>query len=281
MEFLTKHKKIFIIIMTVLCLFMIAFTLSPSKFSKILRNAVGIIINPVNEMFSIAGYWIGDRIDFISQINSLYDRVRELEDENSRLTIDNIKLQEAQEELEKLSGLLQIKNEYSNYPMVGAKIIAKEPIDSYDAYKINKGEKHGLKVNMIALAPGGLMGMVRECNAFDSIVVSLIDDRSSIAAICARTSDKGFVKGDSELMRLGLCRMEYIDIDAQILPGDEILTSPLSAYYPPGIIIGRVKEVAIDDTDLSKHAIIEPSVSLTYLETLLIITQEFNNTVSG
>ena len=86
----------------------------------------------------------------------------------------------------------------------------------------------------------------------------------------------GFVKGNGELMRQGLCRMDYIDIDAQIMPGDEILTSPLSAFYPPGIIIGRVKEVALDSNGLTKHAIIEPSVSLTHLDTLLIITQAFN-----
>ncbi|MDR1560390.1 MAG: rod shape-determining protein MreC [Clostridiales bacterium] len=278
---MTKHKKIFIIVMTILCLFLIVFTLNPSGFSKTLRSAVGIIINPVSGAVSGAVYWAGDRIGFISQMNSLHDRVRELEDENSRLTIENTRLQEAKEEIEKLSELLRIKNEYADYPTVGAKIIGKEPVDSYDAYKINKGENDGLKVNMVALAPGGLMGMVRECNTFDSVVVSLIDDRSSIAAMCSRTNDKGFVKGDSELMRQGLCLMEYIDIDAQILPGDEILTSPLSAYYPPGIIIGRVKEVALDNNRLTKHAIIEPSVSLSHLETILIITQEFNTTASG
>ena len=276
MEFLTKHKKIFIIVMVVLCLLTIIFTINPTFFSLAVRNVSGVVINPVNYAFSSAGNWIGDRFNFFIEMNHLNDRVKELEDENSLLKIDNIRLQEAQKENEKLSRLLDIVDQYADYPMVGAKIISKDPSDWYDAYKINKGTKDGIKADMVALAPGGLMGIVRDCNYFDSTVISLIDDRSSIAAQCSRTGDMGFVKGDSELMRQGLCRMDYIDIDAQILPGDEILTSPLSAYYPPGIIIGRVKEVSPDTNGLTEHAIIEPSVSLTRLDTLLIITQEFN-----
>jgi len=277
MEFLTKHKKIFIIIMVCICLLTIVFTIRPSYVSSALRNVTGVVINPVNSAFSSTGRWVGDRINFFIEMNYLHDRVKELESENSLLIIESIRLKEAQKENERLSKLLDIMNEYSDYPMVGAKIISKDPSDWYDAYKINKGQKDGIKPGMVALAPpGGIMGIVRECNYFDSIVISLIDDRSSIASKCTRTADRGFVKGDTELMRQGLCLMEYIDIDAQILQGDEIVTSPFSAYYPPGIIIGRVSEVAIDTNGLTKHAIIEPSVSLTHLDTLLIITKEFN-----
>jgi len=276
MEFLTKHKKIFIIFMAVLCLLTIILTLSPSYVSSAARNAAGLVINPLNGALSSAGNWVTGRINFFVEMNSLNDRVKELEAANNQLTIDNIRLKEAQVENEKLSKLLDIVNQYADYPMVGAKIISKDTSDWNDAYKINKGQKDGIKVNMVALAPGGVMGIVRQCGYFDSIVTSLIDNHSSITAYCPRTGDMGFVKGDGELIRQGLCRMDYIDIDAEILTGDEILTSPLSAFYPPGIIIGRVKEVALDSNGLTKHAIIEPSVSLTHLDTLLIITQEFN-----
>ena len=274
MEFLTKHKKIFIIIMVVLCLLTIVFTINPSYFSSTARNAVGFVINPINETLSDGGRWIGDRINFLIEMNRLYDRVKELETENNQLKRESVRLNEAQKENEKLSELLDMSYEYRDYPMVGAKIIGKDPSDWYDAYKINKGLKDGIKVNMAVLAPGGLMGIVRECNDSDSIVISLIDERSSISARSLRHDDKGFVKGDSELMRQGLCRMEYIDIDAEIIPDDLILTSSLSVYYPKDIVIGRVKEVILDTNGLTKHAIIEPTVALTHLDTLLIVTKD-------
>jgi len=263
--------------MMAICLLSFIFTLnSPSYLSSALRNTLGVVINPVNAAFSATGRWIGDRVEFLLDMNAHYDRVKELEAENRYLRLENTRLKEAQSQNEKYTELLELADEYSDYPTVGAKIISKDPTAWHEAYKINKGQKDGIKANMVALAPGGLLGIVRECNYYDSIVISLIDDRSSIAAKCSRTGDTGFVKGNYELMTDGLCRMEIIDIDAQILPGDEIVTSPLSAYYPPGLIIGRVKEIFLDSNSLTKHAIIEPSVSLAHLENLLIITKEIS-----
>ena len=274
MELLVKHKKIFVTAICILCLFAIAGTLNPSGFKTTLRNAAGFVINPVNVLFSNMGYWIDDQIDFFFEMNYLYDRVRELEDINGKLMIENTRLIEAKKENEKLSELLQIRAEYKNYDMVGAKIIGKTPSDLYDAYTINKGKKDGLSNNMAVLATGGLMGIIIECNYSYSTVISIIDGRASITAKCARTGVVGYVKGDYELKKQGLCRMELIDIDAPIQSGDTILTSSISTNYPPGIIIGQVNEVIPDTNGLTKHAIIEPTVSLNRLESLLIITQE-------
>ncbi len=44
--------------------------------------------------------------------------------------------------------------------------------------------------------------------------------------------------------------MEYIDSDAEIIEGDEIITSGLSEYYPEGISVGYVKEIHRTKTDL-------------------------------
>ena len=260
--------------MIVLCLLTIVSTLRPSFAVSAVRNVVGFVINPINGALSSAGNWIGGRINFLVEMNSLNDRVKELEAENDQLKTDNTRLKEAQKENERLSELLLIVNQYADYTMVGAKIISKDSSDWYDSYKINKGSKDGITVNMVALAPGGLMGIVKECNYLDSTVISVIDSRCTIAAQCERTRDMGFIKGDSELMQLGLCRMDNINIDAAIIQGDEILTSPLSSFFPPGIIIGHIKEIVPDSNGLTKHAIIEPTVKLSQLDTLLIITKE-------
>ena len=72
-------------------------------------------------------------------------------------------------------------------------------------------------------------------------------------------------------MNSGLCRMEYIDAEAEIMEGDEIVTSHLSDVYPSGITIGRVKEIQTDANGLTKYAIIEPYVDFKHLDTVLII----------
>ncbi|MBQ8733455.1 MAG: rod shape-determining protein MreC, partial [Anaerotignum sp.] len=69
----------------------------------------------------------------------------------------------------------------------------------------------------------------------------------------------------------GLCIMEYIDAQADIMVGDEIVTSHLSDIYPAGLAIGKVLELETDTNGLTKYAVIQPYVDLKHLDTILVI----------
>ena len=86
-----------------------------------------------------------------------------------------------------------------------------------------------------------------------------------------RTGDLGVVKGNYTLSNRGLCKMEYIDGDAEIMVGDEIVTSHLSDIYPEGLAIGKVLEIETDTNGLTKYAVIEPYVDLKHLDTVLVL----------
>jgi rod shape-determining protein MreC len=214
-------------------------------------------------------------------MNSLYDENKRLRAENEDLTLEINRLKLAESDNKMLSQLLELDREYAQYSKTGAKITDKDPDDWIDVYTINKGTSDGLALNMIALAPGGLMGIITHCGVNSSTVRSIIDSRSSVTATCMRTGDIGYVKGDSVLMREGLCRMTLIDYAAEILEGDEIVTATMSAYYPAGITIGHVLSVESDPNGLTKHALIQPSASLYRLETLLIVTEQKDAGAAG
>ena len=110
-----------------------------------------------------------------------------------------------------------------------------------------------------------------ESGATFSKAQSILDSRSSVPAKSVRTGDLGVVKGDYTLSNNGLCKMEYIDGDAEIMVGDEIVTSHLSDIYPEGLAIGKVLEIETDTNGLTKYAVIEPYVDLKHLDTILII----------
>ena len=124
---------------------------------------------------------------------------------------------------------------------------------------------------MVLTSSNGLVGKIIESGETYSKALSILDSRSSVPAMSLRTEDLGVVKGEYSLMNNGLCRMEYIDSEAEIMEGDEIVTSHLSDVYPPGITIGRVKEIKTDANGLTKYAIIEPYVDFKHLDTLLVI----------
>ncbi len=270
MEFLNKHKKILILVAVAFCILLSVITISFRQYPTFAENALGYIISPTQKGMTGIGRWFERKIYFFTNLSdienlneSLQLRVAALEAENSRLRLIEI-------ENKNLSELLEIDQKYADYPKVGAEIIARDMGNWYDRFTIDKGKNDGIDKNMVVLGSAGLVGLVVESGDTYSKVISLIDTSSSITAESLRTNDIGFVKGDFDLMELGFCRMEHIDIASQIMEGDEIVTSQLSDIYPPGITIGVVKEIVADTNGLTKHAIIKPVVDFKHLKTVLV-----------
>lgn len=129
---------------------------------------------------------------------------------------------------------------------------------------------------MVVLSGNGLVGHIIEVAPNYSKVLSIIDDRNAVSSKVLRTGDLGIVKGDLTLLNEGLCKMEYVDAEADIIVGDEIVTSNLSDIYPPGIMIGVVKEIETESHGLTKYALIEPVVDFRHLEEVLVINMKWN-----
>jgi len=239
-----------------------------------IENALGYVVTPSQRFATNIGQWISGKLSVLVNLAELEMRNSELERLNEQLLADNSRLKILEKENERLTALLEIDQKYASYPKVGAEIIARDMGNWYNRFTIDKGTNSGLVKNMVVLGTAGLVGLIEETGATYSKVISLIDSSSSITAKSIRTDDIGFVRGDFELMEQGFCRMERIDIAAQIMPGDEIITSNLSNIYPPGITIGIVKEIHPNPDGLTKYAIIEPVEDFKYLNTVLVIIHE-------
>lgn len=271
MEFFEAHKKQIILIVTAILLICILFTYGKKTNATFIENALGFVITPVQELTSDIGNWFGSKIDWISNHDTLAEENEQLKEQIALLKEENKRLKRYDTENKRLSELLKISQKYAEYETTGSKIIAKDPGNWYDVFLIDKGKNDGINANMVLTSPNGLVGKITESGATYSKAQSILDSRSSVPAMSVRTGDLGVVKGEYSLMNSGLCRMEYIDAEAEIIEGDEIVTSHLSDVYPSGITMGKVKEIKTDANGLTKYAIIEPYVDFKHLDTVLII----------
>ena len=237
------------------------------------ESGIGYVLTPVQKFNTSVTDWISSKFNALTNINDIENENEKLKEEVYSLQTEVNRLKLVEDENKKLSEILKIDQKYSDYSKVGARIIAKDTSNWYDVFLIDKGSNDGIEKNMVVIASGGLVGKVSETGFNYSKVVSIIDDTDSVSAKSLRTDDIGFVRGDLE--NQGLCKMEYVDNDAEIMKGDEIVTSHLSEIYPPGITIGYVKEIKTDENTLTKCAIISPTVDFKHLETVLVITQSF------
>ena len=270
-QFLQKYKK-HIISGGILLLVLITVIASGNKLNAtLLESAVGVVVTPFQDLTTGISSWVDETVTASRNKTDLKEENTELKNQIAELLEENRRLAMYETENTKLSALLKIAQRYPQYESTGATIIAKNPGVWYDGFTIDKGTTKGISANMVLIAPEGLVGKVLESGATYSKAQSILDSRSSVPAMSIRTGDLGVVKGDYTLLNDGLCLMEYIDGDAEIMVGDEIVTSHLSDIYPAGLAIGRVLEIEADTGGLTKYAVIQPYVDLKHLDTILVI----------
>ena len=143
------------------------------------------------------GSWLRDQTSGFQDAKKLQKENEELEEKVASLTEENNKLLEDQEELNRLTKLYELDQDYTQYDKVAAQVISKDPGNWYSTFVINRGSDDGIQVDMNVLADGGLAGIVTEVGKDWATVRSIIDDSSNVSATVASTSDNCMVTGKS------------------------------------------------------------------------------------
>ena len=276
MKIFHEYKKQLLILATIALALISFFTAGRKINAAFMDDVFGFVITPFQGAVASVTGWVNDAVDDIIKRKELADENRQLKERI--LEAENKRLSLYEDENKKLSELLEVSRKYREYDTTGANVIAKDTGVWFDSFLIDKGKGDGIGNNMAVVNAGGLVGRVVDASSTYSNVYSILDSRSSVSAKSLRTGDLGVVTGDHELMKQGLCKMEYIDSEAEIMEGDEIITSGLSDYYPAGISIGYVTEVHQDQNGLTKYAVIEPKVDFKHLDTVLVVTETVDNT---
>jgi len=143
-------------------------------------------------------------------------------------------------------------------------IIGRDPGNWFKTAFIDRGEESGIRPNMVALLPNGVVGRVIEVTPKYSTVLLAIDRGSKIAAIVRETREPGIVEGmESSIL------MSFFKRDIQAKPGDIIITSGLGGTFPKGLTIGKITQVGKEG--LVATADIEPAVDFNKLEEVLVL----------
>lgn len=177
-------------------------------------------------------------------------------------------LNEVTMENARLKNLLSLKQK-STLKYIPAKVIAR-PADNWSSgLIIDKGAYSGIKNGMGVVTYLGLVGRTVEVTNSTSKVMLLSDPSLGVSALVQRSRQEGLVCGTlgSNLI------MKYLPEDADIKPGDIIVSSGLNDSYPKGLLIGTVVDVGSEFSGLSQYALIKPAVKLYNIEEVLVVIQ--------
>ncbi len=204
-----------------------------------------------------------------------------IEQENEQLKEELIQAQqkiqgmsELEAENQRLQSLLNYV-ERTEYSYITARVTAKDPGYYFDVFVVNAGFNNGVEVNDAVITPDGLVGRVTEVGGTWSKVMAIIDSRSSVSATVERTRDNGIINGiDQSEGSSGLCEMAFLPLEAELLPGDSVITNGLGGLFPKGIIIGQVVEVSEEAGSTGKTVRVKPAVDFLHLEEVLIVKEK-------
>lgn len=260
-----------LIVVVASLLLLIVFTGKGREQLTPIEDALLALFAPAQTAFSSAG----------QKLQSLYDALvsfYELKAENdllrkkiSFLEQQLVQFQELQKENYRYRQLLQFAEE-SDYQLLAAEVIARDPSQWFGTITINRGYLDGVKQEMAVITDRGLVGMISTVSPHSSQVLLITDPRLPVSAMIQRTRDPviaGIVESSPE--DAAVLKLTYLPMEAKIQPGDVIISSGLGGIFPKGILIGTVKEVVREQPGMVLSALVEPRVNFNRLEEVLII----------
>ncbi len=100
------------------------------------------------------------------------------------------------------------------------------------------GER-GARVDQPVIDEHGLVGRVVAVGGGYAKVQLITDRTSAVGAMVERTSRQGVARGDS---RSGLL-LDYVPLQADVRPGDRVVTAGIDGIYPRGVPLGVVRAI--------------------------------------
>lgn len=269
-------SRYILIALTAICLIFISTSFFTDKLVAPLRDAVSMVVVPLQKGMNNLGLWTYDKYTTLQEISVVLDENKELKSKVDDLTEENNQLRQDTYELSRLRELYELDEKYPGYTKVGARIIEVTTDNWSKAFKVDKGSDDGIKKDMNVIAGGGLVGIVADVGKNYSIVKTVVEDNNSVSGMLIDTNDTCIVEGDIELSDSGLIKLTHFKSDITVRDGDKIVTSNISDKYLQGILIGYAKDVEPDSNNLTQSGYLVPAVDFNNLQEVLIITEMKN-----
>ena len=233
-----------------------------------LQNGARDLIAPLQNQLQQSFTWLREAIADIQELGTLRQENIRLKQELDLLIEITLDYSAIQDKVQRLEELLDYKNVNEQVEFITARIVSRPSIWS-SRYGLNAGDRDGVRVDMPVRTPRGLVGRIVQTSSNTSELMLLQDVLSGVGGRVVSSGSLGIVRGQGSLDPQ--LRMINISLDADVQPGDSVVTSGLGDSFPEGILIGTIISVETDATGLHKMATLQMAVDTYRLHEVQII----------
>lgn len=239
LNFFVKYNYWFLFILLEMISFVLLFRFNNyqgSAFFTSSNQVAGMVYETAN---NVTGYF------HLKTIND------ELVQKNVELELQVEHLRSALMELKMDStGIERMKSDaLLGYDLYRANVINNSLTHTDNYITLNKGENDGVRSEMGVISGSGVVGIVYQTSPNYSVVIPILNSKSSISCKIKRSDYFGFLKWDGGSSQYAT--VKDMPRHSLFTLGDTIVTSGHSAVFPGGIPIGTVEDISDSHDGLS------------------------------
>jgi rod shape-determining protein MreC len=231
------------------------------------------------QFYQIISPFLVNGSSFEKQITSVRAGLRSLEElerdnlslrvENRSLKATNEALRDVEHEVNRLRHALDYRDR-AIFRLVPAEVVTRDSSTWWRTVTINRGTDDGLKPEMPVLTDEGLIGKTTTVSKNISVVLLISDENCHVSANVEGTRERGMVTGERVAVSLTpLLDLNFLSKQADLKPGQKVLTSGVGGVFPAGLFVGTVKSFA--PRELDAQAKLTPAVDLARLEDVFVV----------
>jgi len=205
-------------------------------------------LTKVNEDLTRRNFYLERQV---TQLRRLYGEATEKKDENES------------KELEKLQ----------QYQLIPAKVITNELHHANNLLTIDKGADDGVEAGMGVACGQGVVGVVNLTSAHHSIVIPVLNVKSSRISCAIRNRGYfGVLCWDGK--DAGYAYVEDIPRHARFKRGEWVETNGYSSIFPAGVLVGQIKQVYNSRDGLSYRLKVRLTTDFGRLRDVVVISDK-------
>ena len=249
---LFKNKFFIICLCVAVVLCAVPSTLSLMGYRELSRNIVGTLTVPFRWCVTAVGNAFEGFGRYFDSIDALHAENEALEQENQALEEQIANAEMLERENQRLREYLGMKSKYPSFTMEEGMVISYSAGNYMTSFTLNRGTIHGIDVGMAVVVTEGIVGYVSDVGLNWCMVSTVIETASSVGAYIPRSGANGIVSGDASLRKDGVCRITYMEANADVQVGDKVLSNGNGSFYPADLMIGEVISVEMATKKLDR-----------------------------
>ncbi|MFN7965622.1 MAG: rod shape-determining protein MreC [Acidobacteriota bacterium] len=244
-----------------------------SALGSTLRNATGPVAEGVLKAAGGAqGVW-----DNYVNLRSVRDENQKLREQLDQLGTEHARYAEIYQENMRLREMLELRSPQAFPKGRVARVISllnTGPLQR--GLMVDRGLSDGVTRGWVAVYRGMLVGRVTEVAGGSAGVMTLLDPESGVGVRHQLDRYTGVLRGGNK-GPAQMTRLMFVPRDTQVAVGDPLVTSGLDGAFPPGLLVGFVRDLAEDDL-LTWTIGVEPAVDPVSVEELLLVPPPLGST---